>query len=125
METMGKGKKRNFICIISHDIFTSSYKDFMFLPKREVQKPGESIEKSLNRMVSEFGDLPPYNLHYIIYLDNTKILRSNIKEKYKNQLLNDWIKGEDVVKIIKFIRKFCKMLEIKYEDYEYIDYKIK
>jgi hypothetical protein len=101
----------NVVYILSHVAFTSYYQDDYYKIGISTQSASETTPAFKNRL-SQYKQGAPcdYKVHYIIYVENNKLIEDILKLKFKDQLNpsnGEWIKGVKLEDIIKSIRHLC------------------
>ena len=101
----------NVVYILSHVAFTSHYQDDYYKIGISTQSMTETTPAFKNRLASYKQGAPcDYKVHYLIYVENNKLIEDILKLKFKNQLNpsnGEWIKGVKLEEIIKSIRYLC------------------
>ena len=101
----------NVVYIMSHVAFTSHYQDDYYKIGISTQSMTETTPAFKNRLASYKQGAPcDYKVHYLIYVENNKLIEDILKLKFKNQLNpsnGEWIKGVKLEEIIKSIRYLC------------------
>ena len=104
----------NVVYIISHVAFTTYYKDDYYKIGISTQTATETTPAFTNRLTSYKTGAPlDYKVHYLIYVENNKLIEDIIKLKYKNQLNpsnGEWIKSVKLEEIINSIRHLCEYI---------------
>ena len=101
----------NVVYILSHVAFTTYYQDDYYKIGISTQSASETTPAFKNRL-SQYKQGAPcdYKVHYIIYVENNKLIEDILKLKFKDQLNpsnGEWIKGVKLEEIIKSIRYLC------------------
>ena len=101
----------NVVYILSHVAFTTYYQDDYYKIGISTQSATETTPAFTNRL-SQYKTGAPcdYKVHYLIYVENNKLIEDILKLKYKNQLNpsnGEWIKSVKLEEIIKSIRHLC------------------
>ena len=101
----------NVVYILSHVAFTTYYQDDYYKIGMSTQSASETTPAFKNRIASYKTGAPcDYKVHYLIYVENNKLIEDILKLKFKNQLNpsnGEWIKGVKLEEIIKSIRHLC------------------
>ena len=101
----------NVVYILSHVAFTSYYQDDYYKIGISTQSMTETTPAFKNRLALYKQGAPcDYKVHYLIYVENNKLIEDILKLKFKNQLNpsnGEWIKGVKLEEIIKSIRYLC------------------
>ena len=101
----------NVVYILSHVAFTSHYQDDYYKIGISTQSMTETTPAFKIRLASYKQGAPcDYKVHYLIYVENNKLIEDILKLKFKNQLNpsnGEWIKGVKLEEIIKSIRYLC------------------
>ena len=101
----------NVVYIMSHVAFTSHYQDDYYKIGISTQSMTETTPAFKIRLASYKQGAPcDYKVHYLIYVENNKLIEDILKLKFKNQLNpsnGEWIKGVKLEEIIKSIRYLC------------------
>ena len=101
----------NVVYIMSHVAFTSHYQDDYYKIGISTQSMTETTPAFKNRLASYKQGAPcDYKVHYLIYVENNKLIEDILKLKFKNQLNpsnGEWIKGVKLEEIIKSIKYLC------------------
>ena len=101
----------NVVYILSHAAFTSYYQDDYYKIGISTQSMTETTPAFKIRLASYKQGAPcDYKVHYLIYVENNKLIEDILKLKFKNQLNpsnGEWIKGVKLEEIIKSIRYLC------------------
>ena len=101
----------NVVYILSHVAFTSHYQDDYYKIGISTQSMTETTPAFKIRIASYKQGAPcDYKVHYLIYVENNKLIEDILKLKFKNQLNpsnGEWIKGVKLEEIIKSIRYLC------------------
>ena len=101
----------NVVYILSHVAFTSHYQDDYYKIGISTQSMTETTPAFKIRIASYKQGAPcDYKVHYLIYVENNKLIEDILKLKFKDQLNpsnGEWIKGVKLEEIIKSIRYLC------------------
>jgi hypothetical protein len=101
----------NVVYILSHVAFTSYYQDDYYKIGISTQSATETTPAFTNRLSSyKTGAPSEYKVHYLIYVENNKLIEDILKLKFKDQLNpsnGEWIKSVKLEEIIKSIRYLC------------------
>jgi len=104
----------NVVYILSHVAFTTYYQDDYYKIGMSTQSASETTPAFKNRLSSyKTGAPQDYKVHYLIYVENNKLIEEIIKLKYKNQLNpsnGEWIKSVKLEEIINSIRHLCEYI---------------
>jgi hypothetical protein len=104
----------NVVYILSHVAFTTYYQDDYYKIGMSTQSASETTPAFKNRLSSYKTGAPcDYKVHYLIYVENNKLIEDIIKLKFKDQLNpsnGEWIKGVKLEEIIKSIRHLCEYI---------------
>ena len=111
----------NVVYIISHVAFTTYYKDDYYKIGISTQTATETTPAFTNRLTSYKTGAPlDYKVHYLIYVENNKLIEDIIKLKYKNQLNpsnGEWIKSVKLEEIINSIRHLCEYIGLSCKEH--------
>ena len=114
----------NVVYIISHVAFTTYYKDDYYKIGISTQTATETTPAFTNRLTSYKTGAPlDYKVHYLIYVENNKLIEDIIKLKYKNQLNpsnGEWIKSVKLEEIINSIRHLCNYIGLPCKEHRLI-----
>ena len=114
----------NVVYIISHVAFTTYYKDDYYKIGISTQTATETTPAFTNRLTSYKTGAPlDYKVHYLIYVENNKLIEDIIKLKYKNQLNpsnGEWIKSVKLEEIINSIRHLCNYIGLPCKEHSLI-----
>ena len=114
----------NVVYIISHVAFTTYYKDDYYKIGISTQTMTETTPAFTNRLTSYKTGAPlDYKVHYLIYVENNKLIEDIIKLKYKNQLNpsnGEWIKSVKLEEIINSIRHLCNYIGLPCKEHRLI-----
>ena len=114
----------NVVYIISHIAFTTYYKDDYYKIGISTQTMTETTPAFTNRLTSYKTGAPlDYKVHYLIYVENNKLIEDIIKLKYKNQLNpsnGEWIKSVKLEEIINSIRHLCNYIGLPCKEHRLI-----
>jgi hypothetical protein len=114
----------NVVYIISHVAFTTYYKDDYYKIGISTQTMTETTPVFTNRLTSYKTGAPlDYKVHYLIYVENNKLIEDIIKLKYKNQLNpsnGEWIKSVKLEEIINSIRHLCNYIGLPCKEHRLI-----
>ena len=101
----------NVVYIMSHVAFTSHYQDDYYKIGISTQSMTETTPAFKIRLASYKQGAPcDYKVHYLIYVENNKLIEDILKLKFKDQrnpINGEWIKGVKLEEIIKSIRYLC------------------
>ena len=101
----------NVVYIMSHVAFTTYYQDDYYKIGISTQSLTETTPAFTNRLSSYKTGAPlDYKVHYLIYVENNKLIEDILKLKFKDQLNpsnGEWIKSVKLEEIIKSIRHLC------------------
>ena len=101
----------NVVYIMSHVAFTSHYQDDYYKIGISTQSMTETTPAFKIRLSSYKQGAPcDYKVHYLIYVENNKLIEDILKLKFKDQRNpsnGEWIKGVKLEEIIKSIRYLC------------------
>ena len=101
----------NVVYILSHVAFTSHYQDDYYKIGISTQSMTETTPAFKIRLASYKQGAPcDYKVHYLIYVENNKLIEDILKLKFKDQRNpsnGEWIKGVKLEEIIKSIRYLC------------------
>ena len=101
----------NVVYILSHVAFTSHYQDDYYKIGISTQSMTETTPAFKIRIASYKQGAPcDYKVHYLIYVENNKLIEDILKLKFKDQRIpsnGEWIKGVKLEEIIKSIRYLC------------------
>jgi hypothetical protein len=104
----------NVVYILSHVAFTTYYQDDYYKIGMSTQSASETTPAFKNRLSSYKTGAPcDYKVHYLIYVENNKLIEDILKLKFKDQLNpsnGEWIKGVKLEEIIKSIRHLCEYI---------------
>jgi Zn finger protein HypA/HybF involved in hydrogenase expression len=85
------------------------------------QSASETTPAFKNRLSSyKTGAPQDYKVHYLIYVENNKLIEDILKLKFKDQLNpsnGEWIKGVKLEDIIKSIRHLCEYIGLPYKEH--------
>ena len=111
----------NVVYILSHVAFTTYYQDDYYKIGISTQSATETTPAFTNRLSSYKTGAPcDYKVHYIIYVENNKLIEDILKLKFKDQLNpsnGEWIKGVKLEEIIKSIRYLCDYIGLPYKEH--------
>jgi hypothetical protein len=114
----------NVVYIMSHVAFTTYYQDDYYKIGMSTQSASETTPAFTNRLSSYKTGAPcDYKVHYLIYVENNKLIEDIIKLKFKDQLNpsnGEWIKGVKLDEIIKSIRHLCEYIGLPSKEHSII-----
>ena len=114
----------NVVYIMSHVAFTTYYQDDYYKIGISTQSLTETTPAFTNRLSSYKTGAPlDYKVHYLIYVENNKLIEDILKLKFKNQLNpsnGEWIKSVKLEEIIKSIRHLCDYIGLPCKEHSII-----
>jgi len=117
----------NVVYILSHVAFTTYYQDDYYKIGISTQSITETTPAFKNRLASYKQGAPcEYKVHYLIYVENNKLIEDILKLKFKDQLNpsnGEWIKGVKLEEIIKSIRYLCDYIGLPCKEHSIMKHK--
>jgi len=117
----------NVVYILSHVAFTTYYQDDYYKIGISTQSMTETTPAFKNRLASYKQGAPcEYKVHYLIYVENNKLIEDILKLKFKDQLNpsnGEWIKGVKLEEIIKSIRYLCDYIGLPCKEHSIMKHK--
>lgn len=117
----------NVVYIMSHAAFTSYYQDDYYKIGISTQSMTETTPAFKIRLASYKQGAPcDYKVHYLIYVENNKLIEDILKLKFKDQLNpsnGEWIKGVKLEEIIKSIRYLCDYIGLPCKEHSIMKHK--
>jgi hypothetical protein len=117
----------NVVYIMSHAAFTSYYQDDYYKIGISTQSMTETTPAFKIRLSSYKQGAPcDYKVHYLIYVENNKLIEDILKLKFKDQLNpsnGEWIKGVKLEEIIKSIRYLCDYIGLPCKEHSIMNNK--
>ena len=114
----------NVVYIMSHVAFTTYYQDDYYKIGISTQSLTETTPAFTNRLSSYKTGAPlDYKVHYLIYVENNKLIEDILKLKFKHQLNpsnGEWIKSVKLEEIIKSIRHLCDYIGLPCKEHSII-----
>jgi len=114
----------NVVYIMSHVAFTTYYQDDYYKIGISTQSMTETTPAFTNRLSTYKTGAPlAYKVHYLIYVENNKLIEDILKLKFKDQLKpsnGEWIKGVKIEEIIKSIRYLCDYIGLPCKEHSII-----
>ena len=117
----------NVVYIMSHVAFTTYYQDDYYKIGISTQSMTETTPAFKIRLASYKQGAPcEYKVHYLIYVENNKLIEDILKLKFKDQLNpsnGEWIKGVKLEEIIKSIRYLCDYIGLPCKEHSIMNHK--
>uniref|UniRef100_A0A6C0H3E4 Bacteriophage T5 Orf172 DNA-binding domain-containing protein n=1 Tax=viral metagenome TaxID=1070528 RepID=A0A6C0H3E4_9ZZZZ len=117
----------NVVYIMSHVAFTTYYQDDYYKIGISTQSMTETTPAFKIRLASYKQGAPcEYKVHYLIYVENNKLIEDILKLKFKDQLNpsnGEWIKGVKLEEIIKSIRYLCDYIGLPCKEHSIMKHK--
>jgi hypothetical protein len=117
----------NVVYIMSHAAFTSYYQDDYYKIGISTQSMTETTPAFKIRLASYKQGAPcDYKVHYLIYVENNKLIEDILKLKFKDKLNpsnGEWIKGVKLEEIIKSIRYLSDYIGLPCKEHSIMKHK--